>query len=132
MALDPRTNDRAATDSGVGREESLQTKELQALFAVSKALATEGTLKEKTERALEEVVGAFSAGVVVLRVPNEEGTALRLVATAGPATEPNTPPPYISLEGTVGGEHSSGTSRLFSTQAYSITSLSLPPWSRTE
>lgn len=63
--------------------QSKQFEELQILLSISRILMQRGWLNVKVEDALREIARLPGVGQVILREPNDEANALRLVAAVG-------------------------------------------------
>ena len=65
-------------------KEELRAEELQALFAVSGALAATGTFRDRVSDAMRRLSAAFPGGAFTLWLRNEKEDGLQLVASGGP------------------------------------------------
>ena len=81
----------ALENAKLNEEERRRSQELETLFKIASLTSQPGSFEEKCQRALEEVADAIQADWTTLRLPDERGLVLRLVAAAGPAASDSPP-----------------------------------------
>ena len=90
-------------------EDRLRTAELETIGRVARLLAEPGPFDERATRAMDEVAVAANVTRAILRVADEGGAGLRLVAAAGASVARVAPDPVVSRDlGAVGAAYRSG------------------------
>ena len=90
-------------------EDRLRTAELETIGKVARFLAEPGPFGERATRAMQEVAVAAGVTRAILRVVDESGDGLRLVAAAGPSVERLAPDRIVPIGvGAVGAAFRSG------------------------
>ena len=71
-------------------EQQHRAQEMATLYSVANTLAQPGTFKERVANVLESLVELTQADQVAIRVPDEKGLGLVVLAAAGPAVRGDT------------------------------------------